>query len=238
MVTGCGRLWSVFVKYSIKFPATLHDHVTGKVEPGKRPGPPTVLTAAEETMLCEWLLDMSRIGYGRTTEKLKLVVKKKFLDKDGRPNPFRDNTPGYDWFTAFMKQHPELSIRQSESLPVSRAKGCSKVELDRWFADFYDFLVEHGLLNKPECKWNTDESGIPLRYATGQVLAPRGARSVYSINNNNRQQITTLVAVNAAGQWIPPMHVYPPWGTFPDESIGGWGSWGIHGPVCNRVDDS
>ena len=70
-------------------------------------------------------------------------------------------------------------------------------------------MVEHGLLNKPECTWNTDESGIPLRYATGQVLAPRGARSVYSINNNNRQQITTLVAVNAAGQWIPPMHVYP-----------------------------
>ena len=32
---------------------------------------------------------------------------------------------------------------------------------------------------------------------------------MYSINNNNRQQITTLVAVNAAGQWIPPMHVYP-----------------------------
>ena len=104
------------------------------VEPGKRPGPPTVLTATEETMLCEWLLEMSRIGYGRTTEELKLVVKR-ILDKDGRPNPFCDNTPGYDWFTAFMKR---LSIRQSESLPVSRAKGCSKEELDRWFSDFYD----------------------------------------------------------------------------------------------------
>ena len=88
-------------------------------------------------MLCEWLLEMSRIGYGRTTEELKLVVKR-ILDKDGRPNPFRDNTPGYHWFTAFMKRHPELSIRQSESLPVSRAKGCSKEELDRWFSDFYD----------------------------------------------------------------------------------------------------
>ena len=81
-------------------------------------------------MLCEWLLDMSRIGYGRTTEELKLVVKR-MLDKDGRPNPFCDNTPGYDWLTAFMKRHPELSIRQCEFLPVSRAKGCSKVEMDR-----------------------------------------------------------------------------------------------------------
>ena len=53
--------------------------------------------------------------------EVKSTVVKKILDKDGRPNPFRDNTPGYDWFTAFMKRHPELSIRKSESLPVSRA---------------------------------------------------------------------------------------------------------------------
>ena len=119
-------------------------------------------------MLCEWLLEMSRIGYGRTTEELKLVVKR-ILDKDGRPNPFCDNTPGYDWFTAFMKR---LSIRQSESLPVSRAKGCSKEELDRWFSDFYDSFgrartaeqarVQHGIpmrVGFPSCTRQGRTSG-------------------------------------------------------------------------------
>ena len=40
-------------------------------------------------------------------------------------------------------------------------------------------------------------------------MAPRGARCVYSISSSSKEQITTLACVNAAGQAIPPMHVFP-----------------------------
>ena len=51
---------------------TLHDHVCDKVVHGKPPGPPTVLQAEEEAILCNWLLEM----------------------RDGQTNPFKENKPG------------------------------------------------------------------------------------------------------------------------------------------------
>ena len=53
------------------------------------------------------------------------------------------------------------------------------------------------------------ESGFPLQHASGRVMAPRGARCVYSINTSSKQQITMLACINGAGQWISPMHVFP-----------------------------
>ena len=51
-------------------------------------------------MLSDWLIEMSWIGYSRSTEELKIAIKK-ILDKDGRLNLFRDNSPGYAWLKAF-----------------------------------------------------------------------------------------------------------------------------------------
>lgn len=43
----------------------IHDHHLGKVK-GTKHGPETVLSAAEESMLVEWGLEMVKIGYGHT----------------------------------------------------------------------------------------------------------------------------------------------------------------------------
>ena len=59
--------------YHLHYTATLHDHVCGKVTHGKPPGPHTVLTKEEEE---EWVLEMCRIGYGHSVEKLRLAVQK------------------------------------------------------------------------------------------------------------------------------------------------------------------
>jgi len=47
--------------------STLYDHVMGKVEIGKRSGSPMVLTSVEESMFVDWVIEMSRIGYGMTS---------------------------------------------------------------------------------------------------------------------------------------------------------------------------
>ena len=153
-----------------------------------------MLTPAEECMLADWLFDIAKIGYGRLTQELRIVVKT-ILDEDGWKNPFKDNMPGYEWLQSFLKRHPEISIRQSESLSTCRAKGCSPEVLDQWFNDFEIFLKEHNLTNKAECIWNADESGFPLQHRTGRVMAPRGAKCVYSLSNPSKQQITTLVSL-------------------------------------------
>ena len=97
-----------------------------------RSGPSPILTNEEEKVLVEWVVNMTRIGYGRTRDQLTMMVKA-ILDKDGRPNPFKDNRPGKFWLRAFMKRHPELTVRKSQTLGISRAISCTPKVLDEWF---------------------------------------------------------------------------------------------------------
>ena len=73
--------------------STLSDYVSGKVKLGQCQGPPTVLSAEEEGKLARWALEMAAIGYGRSKEQILLTVQK-IVEKDQRPNPFKDGKPG------------------------------------------------------------------------------------------------------------------------------------------------
>lgn len=56
-------------------------------------GPAAVLSEEEEIMLENWILECSLKGFPRRKEDLQLSVKL-FLDKNERPNPFKNNLPG------------------------------------------------------------------------------------------------------------------------------------------------
>lgn len=116
---------------------------------------------------------------------------------------------GRDWWYGFLKRHPTLSRRLPESLQSCRASSCTPERLDKWYKDYAEFIEKHGLKDKPQCIWNADESGFPLCPKTTRVLAMKNKKHVYSVNADTKTQITTLVAANAAGSVIPPMHVYP-----------------------------
>ena len=73
--------------------ATLHNHVSGKVH-GLQRVPHSVLTPAEEQALQDWLVEMAKIGYGKSRKQLRYAVKK-ILQKEERKNPFKDNN--YAW---------------------------------------------------------------------------------------------------------------------------------------------
>ena len=185
--------------------STLHDHYSGKVKGTKR-GPATVLSEAEESMLVEWALEMAKIGYGRTREQISEMVKR-LLDKDGRSNPFVENRPGRDWWYGFLQRHPELSFRSPEQLQISRASACSKERLTRWYRAFEQFLKANGVKD-PDQVWNADETGCPLCPKSGRVLALCGAKDVYQVTGNSKEQVTTLCAISAAGNFVPPMHIF------------------------------
>lgn len=56
---------------------------------------------------------------------------------------------------------------------------------------------------------NADETGCPLCPKSGKVIALSGARDVYQVTGNTKAQITSLCAVSASGNVIPPMHIIP-----------------------------
>ena len=185
----------------------LYDYAVGKIEVGGRCGPDTVLTVAEEDKIVEYIMHMSRIGYGRTKEHVTNIVKE-ILEKEGRPNPFKNNVPGKKWWSLFLKRHPNISLRTPEHLPLSHVRACTSEGLDEWYHEFDQFLQMHDLKDLPHLIWNADESGFQLCPKTGKVLAIRNARAVYGITQDSKELITTLCAANVAGDVIPPMHIF------------------------------
>ena len=45
-------------------------------------------------------------------------------------------------------------------------------------------------------------------FPSGKILALRNSKDVHNITGNSKDQITCLCAVNAAGETLPPMHVF------------------------------
>ncbi len=91
--------------------STLADRVSGKVGIGRRSGPPSILTRAEEQMLAEWIISMAHRGYGVNKKKLLRTVKK-ILDKDKRKTILKKhrNMPGNKWYRQFVKRNPQVGM--------------------------------------------------------------------------------------------------------------------------------
>ena len=126
-----------------------------------RKGPSSVLTKAEENQFADWLIELANRGFGLSRDGFLEAVKK-FLDKDGRTTPFKDNKPGYKWFGSFLKRNPKVKLCKARSLQRKRAS-IPKDAVDTWFKDFDTFLIEKGLANCPSQIWNCDETGFDLQ---------------------------------------------------------------------------
>lgn len=192
---------------------TLLDKLSGRVpetptKPGKRPE----LTSAEERTLVNYIKLMHQIGYPLTRKELLREVKR-ILDIDGRPTSFKDNLPGKDWFQKFKKRHPEIALRTPMALGQERASISYDMILG-WYDVLFAFLEKEipdyrNMLKDPRRVFNADESGFPLAVKSGRVIAPTGARHVYQVVTNTKTQITVMAALNAFGEYLPPMILFP-----------------------------
>lgn len=174
----------------------------------RRKGPSPVLTKAEENQFAEWLIELANRGFGLSKDGFLKAVKK-FLDKDGRTTPFKDNKPGNKWFGSFIKRNPKVKLRKARPLEKKRAR-ISKDAVDTWFTDFEAFLIEKGLANCPAQIWNCDETGFDLQGRAGTVIGPCIRKHApYRVLSGSREHITMLPCFNACGQCMPPYFIFP-----------------------------
>ena len=69
-------------------------------------------------------------------------------------------------------------------------------------------MLQNDLVSKPGLIFNCDESGMPLSYRPGMVIAKKGKKHVTGLVSGNKTQITVLVCASAAGNPIPPMVIF------------------------------
>lgn len=113
-----------------------------------------------------------------------------------------------DWFTDFLKRNPSLSIRRPEATSLSRAMNFNLENIKK-FMDKYESVLLKCSFQAHDI-YNLDETGITTVQKTEKIVASRGKKQIGAITSAERGTLVTMcLAVNATGNFIPPMFVFP-----------------------------
>ena len=121
---------------------TLHAHIHGtSTKVGARRA--TVLTPTEEKEIAVTLQILQEIGFPLTRE----LVIQDYLKHEAIANPFKNDCPGKDWWSGFIKRW-KLSERKPQHLSAKRAEGVIPEVVDAWLEKVKKVFQEVGLIKR------------------------------------------------------------------------------------------
>ena len=184
------------------------DRIRGRVRHGTKPGPSTILSLDEEKALTSYLVYMAQRGFPLTRTMVKAFAWA-IAKRSGNGDRFStENGPGEHWWQNFKKQHPKLSLRQTDSLDHSRAEALNPQIVQEYFKLLEKTLDDNNLKNKPRQIYNCDETFLPLDYTREKAVTTKGVKNVYRQSYGTSEHITMLCCASAAGVAHPPMIIF------------------------------
>lgn len=173
--------------------------------------PRQVFTAEEEGKMASYLLKCAEIYFGLLpieVRKLAYQCGVQLNAKNIPPSWYQNNMAGTDWFQNFMRRNAHLSLRTPEATSLSRATSFNKTNVNSFF-EIYQRLLQKYQFNASRI-WNIDETGVTTVQKPKKIVAARGQKQIGAITSAERGTLVTLAcASNAAGNFIPPMFVFP-----------------------------
>lgn len=114
--------------------STIQDRIHGRVIEKKRKiGPDPIMGIQGEEKISRWVINMAKCGFPiRKKDLLETVAG--IVKDSGKPTPFKEGKPGETWYRCFLKRHPEISIREAESINKARAV-VTEERVRNWFTD-------------------------------------------------------------------------------------------------------
>lgn len=169
-----------------------------------------VFSTEEEVMLVAYLLKASNLYYGLCPKEVRklaydFAIK---LERKIPENWTEAKIAGVEWFTGFLKRHKNISLRTPEATSLGRATSFNRHNADTFFNNLEEVMNRHHF--EPQDIWNIDETGFTTVQKPSKIISGTGVKQVGTIVSAERGTLVTCCCgVNALGNSIPPMFIFP-----------------------------
>lgn len=110
---------------------------------------------------------------------------------------------GEHWLHHFLARNQDLIVRKQKPLAVARKNAHNIPEMLKRFKEYRALRAEYDILD--EDTWNMDETGFRIGVGRPQYIITRDKHRKLTIADpENREFLTSVEAVNAAGGTMPP----------------------------------
>lgn len=184
--------------------SSLGDRVSGRVTPGSRSGPARLITSADEKLLVEFSLYMSKHGFPLTKQQV-VSFASSIYKRQHRRVAF--SKLGQTWWLNFRKrQEKNITIQPADNVVRGRTVCVRKEAVDQFFRLLSTIADTHGLRDSPSQIYNCSETGYQLGRRKAVLSKPTSLG--YKPAPSSRDHVSVLACFNAAGEDIPPFVIY------------------------------
>lgn len=113
-----------------------------------------------------------------------------------------------DWFSKFLKRHPNLSIRKPQATSLARATAFNLTTVAEFFKNLKTIYERFQLYSRSI--YNMDETDITTVQTPERIMNRHGFNQIGRITSAKRGTLVTMaLAVSAQGNLVPPFFVFP-----------------------------
>lgn len=154
------------------------------------------LTFAQESALVDWVKEMGRRG---VPLHLSAVAQ--------HASAISGTMIGERWASRFRARHPELKSKWTTGLEKCRAQSLNAAAVSGFYDILEDVITTYNI--PVENQYNMDEKGVQLGLGKRvRVMVDRDQKSVYQVEDGNRELVTMIECVCADGTAIRPSAVF------------------------------
>lgn len=169
-----------------------------------------VLPEEDELAFCEYIRNSADLYYGLTPTDIRSLSYEFCIKKNLKvPEQWHiTKMASRDWFSNFMKRNSTLSIRVPEATSHARAVNFNRVNVDKFFDNLARVMERDRF--EPANIYNLDETGVTTVQKPSKIVSTKGTKQVGAVTSAERGTLITLcLAVNAIGNTVPPMFLFP-----------------------------